>query len=284
MINTDLVLDVTHNFEKNLYKVISNRNFEEFLDRASDDQIFKAYLTGMLFKVSLAYPEYINYMGTYDKKTVKLVENRINEIISSRSELFSKYTFKKTSTKDFKRFIDKTVLKSGTTFVKSKNIVLAANTDKVIKLIYKSGKKLGKGENIIRNIYRTYYQIDLFSKKLYLRELIDAQGRYTEIAALVSGVYLAYEKLIEKMHEERIDDSELILSKFELAESKIEENTEYKDYFDQCRIFFKNICQDGSVFYEVLENKKIEEYFMFVLLAEEHIKAIKEKFARFDSL
>ncbi len=284
MINTDLVLDVSHNLEKNLNRLIYNRDIDSYVENTNKDQILKAYLAGMIFKVSLKDPEYIKYLNTYDKKTAKLIFNTINKITSKNSDLFSSYNFKLTDAKEFKRFLSKKVLKKGTAFVYSKDVALAAKTDKIIRLIYKSGKSLSKGDSILHNIYETYYEIDLFSKRLYLRELIDANGRYTEIAALMSGIYLAYEKLIERLHEERQDNSSVILEMFQSAQKKLEENNDYQEYFDQCRVFFRNICQDGSVFYEVLENKTIEEYFMFALLAEEHINKIKEKFARFDSL
>ncbi len=284
MINTDLVLDVAHNLGKNLNKIIYNRNFDEYLEKANEEQIFKAYLAGMIFKVSLDDPEYIKYFDAYNKKTAKIIINATNKIVSKNKDLFDKYTFKTTNAQEFKKYINKNVLKKGTKFVPSKNIALAADTDKVIKLIYNSGVKLSKGDSILHNIYKTYYEIDLFSKRLYLKELLDANGRYTEIAALMSGIYLAYEKLIEKLHDERLDDSRIVLEMYESAQKKLEEDNHYKEYFEQCRIFFKNICQDGSVFYEVLEDKSIEEYFMFTLLAEEHIESIKEKFARFDRL
>ncbi len=284
MINTDLVLDVSHNLEKNLNKITYNRDFDNYIENASDDLIFRCYLAGMMFKVSLSDPEYIKRSDIYDKKTTKLIINMTNKIVAKKKDLFSAYTFKTTNAKEFKSFINKKVLKKGTTFVHSKNVALAADTDKIIKLIYKSGKRLSKGDSILHNIYETYYEIDIFSKRLYLRELIDANGRYTEIAALMSGIYLAYEKLIERLHEERQDNADILLEMFDSAQKKVEEDNHYKEYFDQCRVFFKNICQDGSVFYEVLENKTIEEYFMFVILAEEHINKIKEKFARFDSL
>ncbi len=284
MINTNLVLDVSHNLEKNLNKLIYNRDLDNYLENASEEQILKAYLAGMMFKVSLSDAEYIKYLDAYDKKTAKTIISITNKIVSKNKDLFDSYDFKKTDVKEFKRYINKKVLKKGTTFVHSKNVALAASTDKIIKLIYKSGKRLGKGDNIIHNIYDTYYEIDLFSRRLYLRKLLDANGRYTEIASLMSGIYLAYEKLIEKIHQERIDDSDIVLKIFESAQKNIEENNHYEEYFNQCRVFFKNICQDGSVFFEVLEDKSIEEYLMFVLLAEEHINKIKEKFARFDNL
>ncbi len=285
MINTNIVLDVTHNLEKNLNKLVYYNDFDSFVERASDETILKIYVAGMIFKISLEDPDYIKYLDVYNKHMAKIIINKIPKIISMRKDLFEKYDFKKTDKEEFKKFIFEKVLKEGTTFVPSKNVALAAGTDKIINLIYKSGKKLAEGGSILHNIYEVYYETDAFSKKLYLRELIDAHGRYTEIAALMSGIYLAYEKLIEKIHIERIDDSSKILEKFEYAKNEVEsEESSYIEYFEQSRVFFKNICQDGSVYFEVLEDKSIEEYFMFTLLAEEHIESIKEKFARFDRL